>query len=135
MFRSNIGQPWVLLLLLGVVSAGTAQAANVPSSSEAENLVNSYIASLSAGDTDGIKSVIGGTLIERSKRSLDTGEEYGAFLRKNYNSVQMNVISVERSGDQYLVSVLFLYPAGDTETIIFTVGDENGQTRIIDEKM
>jgi hypothetical protein len=134
MFKSIFWQSWVLLLL-GIVSASTIHAANAPTPTEAENLVNSYIASLSAGDTDGIKSVIGGTLIERSKRSLDTGEKYGSFLRKHYNGVQMNVISVERSGDYHLVSVLFAYPSGDTGTTVFTVGDENGQTRIIDEKM
>ena len=82
MYRSIFGQIWALLLL-GIVSASTVCAASATTSSEAESLINVYIVSLSAGDVDEIKSVIGGTLLERSKRSLDTGEKYGAFLRKN----------------------------------------------------
>jgi hypothetical protein len=134
MYRSIFGQIRALLLL-GIVSASTVYAASATISSEAESLINVYIVSLSAGDVDEIKSVIGGTLLERSKRSLDTGEKYGAFLRKHYNGVQMSVSLVEQSGDQCLVSVLFVYPSGDTETTVFTVGEENGQPRIIDEKM
>jgi len=134
MCRTIFGQTWALLIL-GVVAASTVYAASAATSSDAENLVNSYIAGLSVGDVDVIKSVVGGTLRERSNRSLDTGEKYGAFLRKHYNSVQMSVSSVEQSGDQYLVSVVFFYPSGDTETIVFMVGDEDGQLRIIDEEM
>ena len=134
MCRSIFSQ-LLALLILGIVSASTVYAASATTSSESESLINSYIISLSAGDVDEIKSVIGGTLLERSKRSLDTGEKYGVFLRKHYSGVQMSVSSVKQSGNQYLVSVLFVYPTGDTETIVFTVGDENGQPRIIDEKM
>jgi len=134
MCRSIIARSW-FSLLLGILAASNVYAVNPVSSGEAEILVNSYIARLSAGDVDGIKSVIGGTLLERSKRSLDTGEKYSAFLRKFYSGVQMGVSSVEQSGDRYLVSVLFVYPTGETETIVFMVGDENGQPRIIDENM
>ena len=34
----------------------------------------------------------------------------------------MSVSSVEQSEDQYPMSVLFVYPSGDTETTVFTVG-------------
>jgi len=134
MRRTFFSQPWVLLFL-GIVVASSVNTASATTSSEAEGIVISYIESLSAGEVDQIRSLIGGAVLERSERSLDSGEKYGAFLRKYYNGVHMSVSSVEPAGDNYLVSVLFVYPTGDTETIIFTVADENGQVRIIDEKM
>ena len=103
-------------------------------SGEVRAVVDSYLSSISTGDVNGIRSVLGGRLLKRSERQLANSENYGAFLRKHYQGVQMAISTVEPSANQYMVRVIFYYN-GESEVVTFYVAGDTGDWRIVDEKL
>jgi hypothetical protein len=102
-------------------------------SAEVRFVVDSYLASLSAGDVTGIRAAIGGKQLRHTERRLANGEQYGAFLRNHYLGVQMAIDTIEALSDRYKVRVLF-YTASEPTAITFIVAQEKGAWLIIDEE-
>jgi hypothetical protein len=73
------------------VYVNLAQADITPvSQQQAETVVNDYFLALTTGDTSTIKSLLGGSLLEKRKRLLNN-PSYPAHLMDIYNEAQLEI--------------------------------------------
>jgi hypothetical protein len=101
--------------------------------SEVETVVYSYLNSLASGDVAAIEGLIDGPLAERTKGVFRNPDQYGNFLRQQYDQASMSVVSITPAANSYHAKIQIDYISGKTSSYVLVVSDVNGVWKITDE--
>jgi len=121
--------------VLGMAAMAPATDSMAAGAATAQQAMQSYLASLSAGDVATLSNLVGGTLKDRSYRVLTQNTEYPQFLRSHYAGVVMTIETMTPAGPNYEAKVRFDYPSSDSATRTFTLSVLDGQWKVIDEQL
>ena len=117
-----------LVTALGMVS----QAAAVDMADPAQ-VMDSYVDSLLNGDTAQLLVLMGDSMKRKNRHVVLSPDTYSEFLKTHYDGVQATVEDMAPSGNRMNATIRFDYPSSDSSVIVFVLGEEDGQWKVISE--
>lgn len=118
----------VLTAWVAVIPRAGAQDLTAPT-----RVVNEYLSSLVAGDTQKLVQLIGGRMKQNNRQLVLSPESYSQFLQTNYAGVNATIEEIIPDGSRIRAKVRFDYPSQDTSVIELLLTEINGLWKITDE--
>jgi len=124
---------WFSMALMLMAWGGIAPQSQAQANTDPAQVVNQYLSSLAAGNTQVLSTLIDGRMKRKNRQLALDPASYGDFLRKHYSGVKMVVESITSRGDRVLAKVRFDYPASDSSLIELVLTQVGGRWKITDE--
>lgn len=111
---SSIGRIFILFIFISIAVINYSHAASLTRDQlEADAIVNNYFSALTQGDTNTIKSLLGGDFLEKRKRLLDN-PTYPEHLIGIYNNARIDITNNVISNDSITVDTVITLNSGET---------------------
>jgi|GEM_PF-4511725 len=127
------GTLWLGLLLTLMAWAGPVSRVQAQGVADPARVVDQYLTSLVAGNTQVLSTLIDGHVKRRNRQLAMDPVSYGAFLRKHYNGVKTTVEDISPRGEQVVARVRFDFPGSDASVVELVLTRVGGRWKITDE--